>query len=188
MGAGCQAVPSITLWPQSAWRWGGEGMCSSPWNGPAIFGWALSLPGCCPLFFLPFLPSPPRGRAVITGLLCLWWLGKQPCWQGGWALSPPLAPPSSPRIAVLMGLTASFLLPPPPTLRSGCRWEETLLYAPGVDRYCMGGGLTVKGRSLVPYGPPYSCRRPSPPLPLPKIWACSQCERSQQQVQEPQGC
>lgn len=188
MGAGCQAVPSITLWPQPAWRWGGEGMCSSPWNGPAIFGWALSLPGCCPLFFLPFLPSPPRGRAVITGLLCLWWLGKQPCWQGGWALSPPLAPPSSPRIAVLMGLTASFLLPPPPTLRSGCRWEETLLYAPGVDRYCMGGGLTVKGRSLVPYGPPYSCRRPSPPLPLPKIWACSQCERSQQQVQEPQGC
>lgn len=119
-----------------AWR--GEVLLPLEW--PCYFWMGLVPSRVLSFFFLPFLPSPPRGRVVITGLLCLWWLGRQPCWQGGWALSPPLAPPSSPRIAVLMGLTASFLSPPPLTPRSGCRLEETLLYAPGVERYCMGGG------------------------------------------------
>lgn len=141
-GAGRQALPPVPLWPQPAWRWGGEGKCSSPWNGPAIFGWALSLPGCCPLFFLPFLPSPPRGRAVITGLLCLWWLGKQPCWQGDWALSPLLVPPGSPQIAVLNGphclLPASTSPSPPIWLQIGgklalCPWCGQVMYGWGAD-------------------------------------------------------
>lgn len=40
----------------------GGGGHFSPWNGPAIFRWALSLPGCCPRVFLPSLPFPPRGQ------------------------------------------------------------------------------------------------------------------------------
>lgn len=31
-------------------------------EGPCYILMALSLPGCCPLFFLPLLPLPPQGR------------------------------------------------------------------------------------------------------------------------------
>lgn len=62
----------------------------SPRNGPAIFGLAFFLPGCCPHFFLPFLPFPPGGQGgnhrVAVSVVGRQWL----CLQGGWAPIPRL--------------------------------------------------------------------------------------------------
>ena len=118
--------------------WRGEVLLPSEW--PCYF-WMGLVPSRVLSSLLPSLPAltPERqggNHRVAVSVVA----GQAACWQGGWVLSSPLAPPSSPRIAVLMGLTASFLSSPPLTPRSGCRLEETLLYAPGVERYCTGGG------------------------------------------------
>lgn len=63
LGARHASPPSFLVALNLSWPWGLWGQHFSPWNGPTIFGWALSLPGCCPpLFFLPFLPFPPGGQ------------------------------------------------------------------------------------------------------------------------------
>lgn len=139
-------------------------------------------PRCCPLFFLPFLPSPPRGRAVIHRVAVSVVAGQAALLARRLGLQPSLAPPGSPRSMCSMGLTASFLHSTSPSPRSGCRLEESTL-RPWYGQV-MWVGADSEGTQLGATDP-HSCRRPSSPLRYPKsgplpVW-------SQRQVQEPQG-
>lgn len=90
-----------------------------PRNSPAIFGWVLALPGCCPplsWLFLPSLPSLPWRQGAVSA--------------GGWAPPPPPPPAISRRMLgpQSWGWAAAGVLcprqgprcPDPPFLRLPC--------------------------------------------------------------------